>query len=339
MGKKKHKKHSSNHDGHDEHVTTEPMTTEPMKNKEFRKLVKPLHVELVAMQEWVRTTGAKVCIVFEGRDTAGKGGVIKSITERVSPRVFRVVALPAPTEREKSQMYIQRYVPHLPARARSSSSIAAGTTAPGSSGSWASAPRSRQSSSSPRPPSTSGRSSPPGSSCSSTGSRSARVSRHCDSRAVSTIHASIGSCRRWTSSRTRAGTTTPVRATTCSASPTPAGHRVRREHRRQETRSSQRHPPHPRPDSLHPARPPRRGTPQAEGDRLRGTRPAAPAHPHAVLTSRHDAAGRHRPHAWSTGRMTWVEREVLSNRLSAFDRRAATTPGKAAAVAISRRPQ
>lgn len=111
MGKKKHeKKHSSNPDGHDQ-----PMTTEPMKNKEFRKLVKPLHVELVAMQEWVRTTGAKVCIVFEGRDTAGKGGVIKSITERVSPRVFRVVALPAPTEREKSQMYIQRYVPHLPA--------------------------------------------------------------------------------------------------------------------------------------------------------------------------------------------------------------------------------
>ncbi|MDF3282720.1 polyphosphate kinase 2 [Gordonia sp. N1V] len=115
MGKKKHKKHSSNHDGHDEHVKTEPMTTEPMKNKEFRTLVKPLHAELVAMQEWVRSTGAKVCIVFEGRDTAGKGGVIKSITERVSPRVFRVVALPAPTEREKSQMYIQRYVPHLPA--------------------------------------------------------------------------------------------------------------------------------------------------------------------------------------------------------------------------------
>ncbi|QTI68538.1 polyphosphate kinase 2 [Gordonia polyisoprenivorans] len=117
MGKKKH---SSNHDGHDEPVktglmTTEPMKTELMKNKEFRKLVKPLHAELVAMQEWVRTTGAKVCIVFEGRDTAGKGGVIKSITERVSPRVFRVVALPAPTEREKSQMYIQRYVPHLPA--------------------------------------------------------------------------------------------------------------------------------------------------------------------------------------------------------------------------------
>ena len=67
------------------------------------------------MQEWVKATGAKICIVFEGRDTAGKGGTIKRITERVSPRVFRVVALPAPTEREKSQMYIQRYIPHFPA--------------------------------------------------------------------------------------------------------------------------------------------------------------------------------------------------------------------------------
>ena len=67
------------------------------------------------MQEWVKASGAKVCIVFEGRDTAGKGGTIKRITERVSPRVFRVVALPAPTEREQSQMYIQRYVPHFPA--------------------------------------------------------------------------------------------------------------------------------------------------------------------------------------------------------------------------------
>lgn len=86
-----------------------------MSNKEFEKLLAPLHVELVKMQEWVKATGAKVCIVFEGRDTAGKGGVIKRITERTSPRVFRVVALPAPTEREKSQMYFQRYMPHLPA--------------------------------------------------------------------------------------------------------------------------------------------------------------------------------------------------------------------------------
>jgi polyphosphate kinase len=70
---------------------------------------------LVKLQEWVKHIGAKICVVFEGRDGAGKGGTIKAITERVSPRVFRVVALPAPTEREKSQLYIQRYVPHLPA--------------------------------------------------------------------------------------------------------------------------------------------------------------------------------------------------------------------------------
>jgi polyphosphate kinase 2 len=74
-----------------------------------------LQVEVVKLQDWVRATGAKICIVFEGRDTAGKGGVIKRITERTSPRVFRVVALSAPTEREKSQMYFQRYMPHLPA--------------------------------------------------------------------------------------------------------------------------------------------------------------------------------------------------------------------------------
>jgi len=86
-----------------------------MKRKEYQHELRRLHGELVAVQEWVKGTGAKVCIVFEGRDTAGKGGTIKAITERVSPRVFRVVALPAPTEREKSQMYIQRYLPHFPA--------------------------------------------------------------------------------------------------------------------------------------------------------------------------------------------------------------------------------
>ncbi|RYV51301.1 polyphosphate kinase 2 [Pengzhenrongella frigida] len=86
-----------------------------MKRKAYERELAVLQGELVAMQEWVKSSGAKVCIVFEGRDTAGKGGTIKRITERVSPRVFHVVALPTPTEREKSQMYIQRYVPHLPA--------------------------------------------------------------------------------------------------------------------------------------------------------------------------------------------------------------------------------
>jgi polyphosphate kinase len=86
-----------------------------LKRKAYEREMRHLHGELVAMQEWIKASGAKVCIVFEGRDTAGKGGTIKRITERVSPRVFRVVALPAPTEREQSQMYIQRYLPHLPA--------------------------------------------------------------------------------------------------------------------------------------------------------------------------------------------------------------------------------
>jgi len=86
-----------------------------LKRAAFEKELERLHVELVKLQEWVKQTGAKIVILFEGRDAAGKGGVIKRITERVSPRVFRVVALPAPTDREKSQMYIQRYIAHLPA--------------------------------------------------------------------------------------------------------------------------------------------------------------------------------------------------------------------------------
>jgi polyphosphate kinase 2 len=86
-----------------------------LKRKVYEAELAVLQGELVAMQEWVKTTGAKVCVVFEGRDTAGKGGTIKRITERVSPRVFRVVALPTPTAREKSQMYVQRYLPHFPA--------------------------------------------------------------------------------------------------------------------------------------------------------------------------------------------------------------------------------
>ncbi len=86
-----------------------------MRRKEYERELERLQVELVHVQEWVKGAGAKICIVFEGRDGAGKGGVIKRITERVSPRVFRVIALPAPTEREKTQMYIQRYLPYLPA--------------------------------------------------------------------------------------------------------------------------------------------------------------------------------------------------------------------------------
>lgn len=86
-----------------------------LSGREYDDALEKLHAELVVLQQWVQHKGLKVCILFEGRDGAGKGGTIKALTERVSPRVFRVVALPAPTEREKSQMYMQRYVKHLPA--------------------------------------------------------------------------------------------------------------------------------------------------------------------------------------------------------------------------------
>jgi polyphosphate kinase 2 len=86
-----------------------------LKTRDYNDELARLHVELVKLQQWVVHKGIKICVVFEGRDGAGKGGTIKAITERVSPRVFRVVALSAPTEREKSQMYLQRYIPYLPA--------------------------------------------------------------------------------------------------------------------------------------------------------------------------------------------------------------------------------
>jgi polyphosphate kinase len=86
-----------------------------LKTRDYNDELAKLHVELVKLQQWVVHKGVKICVVFEGRDGAGKGGTIKAITERVSPRVFRVVALSAPTEREKSQMYLQRYIPYLPA--------------------------------------------------------------------------------------------------------------------------------------------------------------------------------------------------------------------------------
>jgi polyphosphate kinase len=119
---KKNRKHEKSADeitvGKAEQVPPATEGDEPearMKTREYETEMRRLHGELVAMQEWVKATAAKVCIVFEGRDTAGKGGTIKRITERVSPRVFKVVALSAPTDRERSQMYVQRYLSHFPA--------------------------------------------------------------------------------------------------------------------------------------------------------------------------------------------------------------------------------
>jgi polyphosphate kinase len=122
MGKGKKKKHHHDDTGAEPPVESSSAPAPPalrstgkMKNKVYEAEIERLHGELVALQEWVKASGAKICIVFEGRDTAGKGGTIKRITERVSPRVFRIAALPAPTPREASQMYMQRYVAHFPA--------------------------------------------------------------------------------------------------------------------------------------------------------------------------------------------------------------------------------
>src|SRR5918993_1162140 len=92
----------------------EPKTGK-LKGKDYDKELERLHVELVKLQQWVVHKGIKICIVFEGRDGAGKGGTIKALTERVSPRVFRVVALPTPSDREKTQMFMQRYIERFPA--------------------------------------------------------------------------------------------------------------------------------------------------------------------------------------------------------------------------------
>src|SRR5690242_11787813 len=88
---------------------------EKLGRKEFEKEMERLQARLCVLQDWVKAKGLRVIILFEGRDAAGKGGTIRAITERVSPRVFRVIALPAPSDREKSQMYVQRYLPHFPA--------------------------------------------------------------------------------------------------------------------------------------------------------------------------------------------------------------------------------
>jgi polyphosphate kinase 2 len=99
-------KNGKNSDGRDQ---------APMSRKEYEKELRRLQVELCRLQDWVRHEGLRIVLIFEGRDGAGKGGTIKAITERVSPRVFRVVALPAPSDREKTQMYLQRYLAHFPA--------------------------------------------------------------------------------------------------------------------------------------------------------------------------------------------------------------------------------
>jgi polyphosphate kinase len=115
MSKKEHKQDKKKNEKEQPKKIEDSGKPEKLRGKEYEKELERLHIELVKLQQWVVQKGLKVIIVFEGRDGAGKGGTIKAITERVSPRVFRVTALPAPTDRQKTQMYIQRYIKHFPA--------------------------------------------------------------------------------------------------------------------------------------------------------------------------------------------------------------------------------
>jgi polyphosphate kinase 2 len=118
-GRDKHAKRSGHHHGNGSHKAAASVDVddrdEDLSNKAYMKELKKLQGELVKLQLWAKHTGAKIVILYEGRDAAGKGGVNKAITERTSPRVFRIAALPAPTERQRTQMYVQRYFEWLPA--------------------------------------------------------------------------------------------------------------------------------------------------------------------------------------------------------------------------------
>jgi polyphosphate kinase 2 (PPK2 family) len=199
MGKK-NKKHA-------EHAAEQPTETTKLKSKVYEKELEKLHVELVKLQQWVVAKGLKVCIVFEGRDGAGKGGCIKAICERVSPRVFRVVALPAPTERQKTQMYLQRYVEHFPAAGeitifdrswynRAGVERVMGFAAPEQTERFLEMTPAFE---------------------------KARKSRSAVSQPASTTAARSGSCRRWTSRASANGMIIRAPATPCSPPPTRPG--------------------------------------------------------------------------------------------------------------------
>jgi polyphosphate kinase 2 (PPK2 family) len=173
MGKDKKKKDEDEEDdestaepasGGSDPVSGEPAPAEPLKRKAYERELGKLHVELVRLQDWIRHKGLKVVVIFEGRDAAGKGGAIKAITQTLNPRVCRVVALGTPTERRRRSSTSSATSHSSPRRARWCCSTGAGTTAPASSGSWASAPRTSTGSSCARVPSSSACSPAPGSS-------------------------------------------------------------------------------------------------------------------------------------------------------------------------------
>ena len=196
-----------------------------MSRKEFEKEMEKLQIELVKMQEWVKASGAKVCVLFEGRDAAGKGGIIKRITERTSPRVFRVVALSAPTDREKSQMYFQRYMPHLPAAGEVVLFDRSWYNRAGVERVMGFATEEQVETFLKYAPSSNRRSSTPASSWSSTGWKRPWKTRPSASRSASTTIARSGSSAPWIWRATGAGTTTRGRAMRCLRPRTPPNRR------------------------------------------------------------------------------------------------------------------
>jgi hypothetical protein len=192
-----------------------------LKRKEYEKELEKLQGRLCTLQEWVKHSGQRVIIVFEGRDAAGKGGTIKALTERVSPRVFRVVALPAPSDREKTQMYMQRYMAHFPAAGEIVIFDRSWYNRAGVERVMGFCTDKQYESFIERCPEVG---EVPGdaaaSSSSSSGWRSATRSRSAASRRASTTRCGNGSSARWTCPRASAGSTTRARAIRCWKRPT-----------------------------------------------------------------------------------------------------------------------
>ena len=189
--------------------TPDPAAAKKARNKAYEKELARLQVEIAHLQAWVKASGARIVIIFEGRDAAGKGGMIKRLTERVSPRVFRVVALPAPSDRQKTQIYMQRYIEQLPAAGEVLIFDRSWYNRPGVERvmGYCTEPAARAISC--RRSRTSRPCSPnPGSRSSSISSPSARRSRSAASASGSTIRSASGSSRRWTWNPTAAGGTT-----------------------------------------------------------------------------------------------------------------------------------
>ena len=196
-----------------------------MKRKEYEKELRKLQTKLCLLQDWVKQEGLRVIIVFEGRDAAGKGGTIKAITERVSPRVFRVVAMPSPSDREKTQIFAQRYIQQFPSGGEVVIFDRSWYNRAGVERVMGFCTEKQYETFLRFVPASRSTSSRAVSSCSNTGSRSATRNRSVGSKRASTIPCGNGNCRLWTFLRANAGTSILGRAIACSKQPIPRNHR------------------------------------------------------------------------------------------------------------------